>query len=211
MAIEKAQPKEIANVDRRDYKPIAISNAMRPIALALIARGGIPYEEMSDIMHKTYKVTIEPEELQRMAKTNITAISELRKDIKKAAVAEASKMLKKVDKILDRNLDRTLADMEKQETLDALVNNGLMEEEEYNQATRKMRIMPLAEVLKIAEHLTPKPVAPTGAHSPGTNPPIAAAPIEMTQLSKELAEALHAGNTVRIQELMYTPAAEAQP
>ena len=213
MAIEKAQPQQLPSKrkeitrGKRSYVPVPITNAMRPIALALIARGGMPYEEMSDILDTEYKVVIAPEELQRLATTDANVISELRKRIRKSAEADAQKMLKKVDKILNRSLDRTIGDMEKMDELDALYHNGAIDDDAYRQGTAKLKIMPLNEVLKIAEHLNPpvakgmvpqQPVYPSNSDSSN--------PQNMSELSSELAEALKAGNTIELQRIMFQKA-----
>lgn len=210
MAIEKAVPKEIPNENRRrSYVPIPITDAMRPIALALIAKGGIEYEEMSDILKTKYKVVLAPEELRRLAKTDAGTIADLRKKIRKSAEAESSKMLKKVDRILDRKLTRTLNDMDKLDDLDILFAQGLMDQNEYNQATAKLKIEPLQDVLKIAEYLNPRPpqgrgaavALPPSSNSQSTTPELSDG--SMHEVSSALAEAIKNGDTVEMQRILY--------
>lgn len=205
MAIEKAQPRQIPNENlRKSRAPIPISDAMRPVAMTLIAKGGKTYEELSDEMNTKYQTPIEPKELERLARTSSAEISKLRKEIRKAVQADAKKMLKKVDTILTKALDRTINDMDKLENLDALFAAGLIDREQYSQGTEKLKIMPIKEVIQVANHISesapktnvPQQQVPGNSNSDSPTP-------DYSEAAQELARAIANGDPVEIQRIQY--------
>ena len=200
----------------RDKAPQAMPPTMRPALYAMLARWGAKeetYQRISETFLVEFNVVIEPTEVARIYDANRKTVTAIRKQQRGEIMAKAEPILNKTQMLMKRQVDRAWKDAEKLDALDAALESGAITAKEHAKATKRLRILSVNDLVKIANHVTPDkprgylpqlpPPEGTPQLPPGNSP-------EASALAKELAKAVKGGDAIEIQRILWSQNPSAQ-
>lgn len=225
MAIEQIQDNyQNESFSENDQNAIAVRNnapqpfpiTMRPALFAMLARWGAGagnFEKISNTFLTEFNVVIPVSEVERIYDQNRNRIVAVRKQQRGEIMAKAEPILNKTQMLMKRQVDRAWKDAEKLDALDAALESGAITAKEHAKAVKRLRILSVNDLVKIANHVTPdKPRGETPVLSPPDGAP--ALPPGNTPaasaLAKELAAAVGRGDAVEIQRILWSQNPSAQ-
>ena len=200
----------------RDKAPQPMPNTMRPALFAMLARWGASektFERISETFLTDFNVVVDSSEVARIYDQNRNRVVAIRKQQRGEIMAKVEPILNKTQMLMKRQVDRAWKDAEKLEALDMALDSGAITTKEHAKAVKRLRILSINDLVKIANHVTPdKPksylpqLAPpdgTPQLPPGNSP-------EASALAKELAAAVGRGDAVEIQRILWSQNGSAQ-
>lgn len=200
-------------IAKRKKEPIDLPLTMKPTILNMLARWGqteAVYNRIADTMLEEFNIVADPKEIARLGDSNRNKVVAIRKEQREGIALQSEKLLNKTTIMLEREIDRASRDMEKRDALDAAFDAGAIDSSEHRKAMKNLRILTISDIVKLANHLTPKqapqPLAPPQLlpQLPDGNSP------QESALSKELAAAVEKGDAVEIQRIMWSKKTSAQ-
>jgi hypothetical protein len=213
---ESFSENDVNAVSARDNAPQAFPKTMRPALYAMLARWGASektYKRISETFLVEFNVVIDSSEVARIYDQNRNRIVELRKQQRGEIMAKAEPILNKTQMLMKKEVDRAWRDSEKRDALDLALEAGAITAKEHAKAIKRLRILSINDLVKIANHVTPDkprgylpalPPSETTPQLPPGNTP------EASALAKALSEAVARGDEVEIQRILWNQNPSAQ-
>lgn len=171
----------------------------RTIINGLLARGDKATAVVS-YMQDNFKIITTVDLISLVKKNDNVRITAIRKEINQATTVEVADILNQANNLLSKKLKRALKDQTKGETLDDELSAGTISQEEYTRAKSTLFDMTVPEIIKIADHLSPRL-----AQSPGIVPAAQLTPSMSPTATASFTRALERGDAIELQRILLTP------
>lgn len=207
---------DVNAIATRDKPPVEMPKTMRPVLFAFLARWGASkktYDRIAETFLAEYNVAVDPSEIERIYDQNRNRVVALRKQQRGEIMAKAEPILNKTQMLMKKEVDRAWKDAEKRDALDAALEAGAITSKEHAKAVKRLRILSINDLVKIANHVTPD--KPRG-YLPALPPPDGSPQLppgntpEASALAQELSAAVARGDAVEIQRILWSQNSSAQ-